>query len=105
MSPHVPSAPLPFFAAVQAWQGPAHAVSQQKASTQNPSAHSADELHGAPAAFLIVQAFPAQYAPATQSAPVEHDAPQVVALVQRYGLQAVLVAVHVPAPSQYDPAS
>jgi hypothetical protein len=39
MLPHVPSVPLPFFVAVQAWQFPVHAASQQTPSVQNVDKH------------------------------------------------------------------
>ncbi len=39
MSPHVPLLPDPFFTALQVWQLPAHAVSQQNPSTQKPLEH------------------------------------------------------------------
>jgi hypothetical protein len=41
MNPHTPSTPLPFFAAVHAWQVPAHPLSQQTPSIQNPLPQSA----------------------------------------------------------------
>ena len=40
-APQTPSAPVPFFDAEHASHAPAHAVSQQKPSTQLPLAHSA----------------------------------------------------------------
>jgi hypothetical protein len=39
IAPQVPSAPLPFFVAVQAWQLPVQAVLQQTPSTQLPLRH------------------------------------------------------------------
>jgi hypothetical protein len=39
MKPHVPSIPLPFFAAVHATQVPLHALSQQTPSTQEFDKH------------------------------------------------------------------
>ena len=39
MAPHTPSAPRPFFSALHASHVPAHAVSQQKPSTQLPDKH------------------------------------------------------------------
>jgi hypothetical protein len=48
--PHVPSLPLPFFAAVQAWQVPKHQLSQHTPSAQNPDAHCAADVHAVPLA-------------------------------------------------------
>src|SRR6185437_833463 len=39
MSPQVPSTPLPFLAAVHAWQVPVQAVLQHTPSTQSPLEH------------------------------------------------------------------
>lgn len=47
-SPHTPSAPEPFNAAVHAWHTPKQAVSQQTPSTHAPLAQSPAALHGSP---------------------------------------------------------
>jgi hypothetical protein len=48
MTPHVPFTPWPFFVAVQAWQDPEHAESQQTPSTQKVEAHSEEAVHDVP---------------------------------------------------------
>lgn len=45
MNPQMPSTPELFFTAVQAWQVPAQAESQQTPSTQKPEAHCAPDVH------------------------------------------------------------
>jgi hypothetical protein len=54
--PHVPSAPVPFFAAVQAVQVDVQAVSQQIPSCagQCPLVHCAASVQGTPFAFFSV---------------------------------------------------
>jgi hypothetical protein len=51
MLPHAPLAPEPFFAAEQAWHGPAHGASQQVPSTQLPVVHCEPALQAAPVAW------------------------------------------------------
>ncbi len=55
MLPQVPSAPPPFFAALQAVHDAEQAESQQKPSAQKPVAHSFVAEHTAPCAFFAVQ--------------------------------------------------
>lgn len=56
MAPHTPLVPPePCLAAEQAWQVPLQAVLQQKPSTQNPLAQSADTLQTLPCAQRVVQ--------------------------------------------------
>jgi hypothetical protein len=69
-SVHVPSSP----AALQAWQGPSHAVPQQTPSTQWLEAHSAARMQGLPAGSAAAQPEGAQYAPAAQDASRVHAA-------------------------------
>lgn len=47
-APHVPSGPLFFVAALQAWQAVSHAVSQQTPSTQKVDVHCVPIVHVAP---------------------------------------------------------
>jgi hypothetical protein len=51
MGPHVPSAPAPFFADVQAWQVPLHTLSQHTPSTQKLDAQSALAVQASPFAI------------------------------------------------------
>jgi hypothetical protein len=60
MTSHCPFTPPPFFAALHAWQPPAHAEPQQTPSTQNPEPHSAPVLHAAPTARCCAQVVPWQ---------------------------------------------
>jgi hypothetical protein len=48
MAPQTPSAPVPFFAAVQAWQAALQAVSQQTPSAQKPERQSEPARHFLP---------------------------------------------------------
>ena len=57
--PQAPSAP-PVSAAEQAWQAPAHAVPQQKPSTQKPLAHWSPAVQAAATPCSGTQAPPAQ---------------------------------------------
>src|SRR5262245_36122347 len=50
MGPQVPFVPVPFFAAVHAWQVAVHAVLQHTPSTQKPLVHSASAAHAVPLA-------------------------------------------------------
>jgi hypothetical protein len=50
MKPHVPLAPLPFFAVLQALHDSVQAVSQQNPSTQLPDAHCALAMQAVPLA-------------------------------------------------------
>jgi hypothetical protein len=68
MAPQVPSAPLPFFAAVHAWQRPVQAVLQQTPSTQEPDWHCAAVEQAAPLASGAVQTPALQTSPEMQSA-------------------------------------
>jgi len=52
----VPSAPLPFFAALHASQSPVQALSQQTESTQLPLAHSVPDTHAEPFGWRSTQA-------------------------------------------------
>jgi hypothetical protein len=58
---------VPVFAAEQAMQVPAQALSQQNPSTQLPSRHSLAAEHVAPVAFLPMQEPPEQMLPVKQS--------------------------------------
>jgi hypothetical protein len=63
--PHVPSVPVPFFAFVQASQGPSHAVSQQIPSAQKPLVHSlpsvqGDGVHAVVVAYVSQAPLPSQ---------------------------------------------
>jgi hypothetical protein len=64
--PHVPSAPEPFFAAVQAWQVAVHALLQQTPSTHCAPMHSAGAAQAAPMGCL--------HAPASHTAVPGHSA-------------------------------
>jgi hypothetical protein len=55
IAPHTPSAPVPFFAAVQAWQVPVQSELQQTPSTQKPEVQSEPVLQVAPAAQRVAQ--------------------------------------------------
>ena len=57
IAPHTPSVPPPFFAALHATHVPAHAVSQQKPSTQLPVAHDVAAVHDAPVASFAWHVF------------------------------------------------
>jgi hypothetical protein len=50
MSPQAPSAPVPFLAAVHAWQAPRQAPSQQTESTQDVERQASAAAQGAPLA-------------------------------------------------------
>jgi len=58
--PHVPSVPLPFLAAVQAWQAPAQAVLQHTPSTQLPLWHSELNVQAVPFASVVHKLVPLQ---------------------------------------------
>jgi hypothetical protein len=58
--PQVPFAPLPFFAAEQAWQVPLHGASQHNPSTQNPLAHWFDAKQAPPVAVFARHCPPEQ---------------------------------------------
>jgi hypothetical protein len=55
MSPHAPSAPSPFNAAVHAWHTPPQSVSQHTPSTQMPLAHCDAVTQAAPFAWSGLQ--------------------------------------------------
>jgi hypothetical protein len=61
--PHRPSAPLPFLAAVHAWQVPVQALLQHTPSAQKPDWHVAPDVHELPFACEAVQAPPLQVYP------------------------------------------
>ncbi len=56
IEPHVPSTPLPFLAALQAWQVPVQGLSQHTLSTQLALAHCVLVVHAAPGAWSGTQA-------------------------------------------------
>ena len=67
MLPHVPSAPLPFLAAVHAWHVPVHAVLQQTPSAQLPLWHSALSVHANPFENVRQEPLPLQAVEPTHS--------------------------------------
>ena len=74
MLPHVPSAPLPFFAAVHAWQRLAQVVLQHTPSTQWTLAHWPFNAQGDPFGSAAWQT-PAEQFPLWQSVPTLHILP------------------------------
>jgi hypothetical protein len=51
----MPSFPLPFSSAEQAWQGPLHWVLQHTPSMQKPDAHSDGDMHTPPLDWSAAQ--------------------------------------------------
>lgn len=81
----VPSAPAPFFAAVQAWQAPVQGASQHTPSTQFPVTHCELPVQLLPLARSDwhVWSLVRQYALATQSLSLAHVVAHEVALAQK----------------------
>jgi hypothetical protein len=80
MLPHTPSAPLPFFALVQATHAPVQAVSQQTLSAQNPLLQPLGTVHAPPGSCLSAQTPPSQNAVETQSPSLLHVVRHAAAL-------------------------
>ena len=55
MLPQFPSEPVPFLAAVHAWQRDEHALVQQTPSAQKPLTHSLVPLHKVPLTLFVWQ--------------------------------------------------
>jgi hypothetical protein len=70
MGPQVPSVPLPFLAAEQAWHVPPQATLQHTPSAQEPEAHCAPAVQAAPFESGGTQAVPTQTLLPAQSAEV-----------------------------------
>ena len=91
-TPFVAGAQVPFVpplsAAEHAWQAVAHAVSQQKPSTQNPLWHWSAALHAELVGDVATQTVPRQKSPATQSPSLAQLVLHAIA-PQAYGAQLV----------------